>query len=199
MAPPSIGQIRSHPSNSSIPQVNPVSPRQSLFSGFKVSSPRPVQIIVTQSSEAIAILEGSQSQEEPLPISPRKSLKRALSSHISRVGSVLRGQSSPTCESPLESPIFAEVNTSSPSEIHASSMLSGDVAGPRFQPSPQVEPIGERTAGDPAVYSTITVCFRLDMFLVLRMNCELAATFILGLRHDSRTCLNQRCGQTFGA
>jgi hypothetical protein len=37
-----------------------------------------------------------------------------------------------------------------------------DVAGPRFQTRPEVEPIGERTAGDPAVYSNIAVCFFLN-------------------------------------
>ena len=147
-------QIRHLPSTSTIPQVDSSSPRQSsFFSGFKVSSPRPEQTTAVQASEATSMSEGLQSSNETPP--SRKSLKRALS----RVGSVLRGQSSPTCESPPESPMFTGVITSPPSATHESSTSFADVAGPRFQTSPQVEPIGERTAGDPAVYSNITVCF----------------------------------------
>ena len=145
-----------HPqSTSTIPQVDSISPRQSLFSGFKVSSPRPEQTIAVEAPEAIVMLEGLQSSDGRPP--SRKSLKRALSSQMSRVGSILRGQSSPTCESPLESPISAGA-VISPSATHESSMSLDDVAGPRFQTSPGVEPIGERTAGDPAVYSSIAVC-----------------------------------------
>ena len=138
-------------SSSTIPQVDSISRRQSFFSGFKVSYPRPEEITAVQAPEA---LEQS-SNERP---SSRKSLKRALSWQMSRVGNVLLGQSSPTCESP---PMTAEVVTSSPSATHESS-IDVDVAGPRFHTSPEVEPIGERTAGDPAVYSNITVCFFLN-------------------------------------
>ena len=80
---------------------------------------------------------------------------------MSRVGNVLLGQSSPTSESPLGSPMAAEVTTSPLPATHESS-VDVDVAGPRFQTSPEVEPIGERTAGDPAVYSDISVCFFLN-------------------------------------
>ena len=148
-----------HPqSTSTIPQVDPISRRQSFFSGLKVSYPRPEQTVAVQAPEAITTLE--QSSNEML--SSRKSLKRALS-YMSRVSSVL-GQSSPTCESSLESPVTAEVITSLPSATQESSMslVDVDVAGPRFQTSPEVEPIGERTAGDPAVYSNIVVCFSLN-------------------------------------
>ena len=146
-----------HPqSTSTIPQVDPISRRQSFFSGLKVSYPRPEQTVAVQAPEAITTLE--QSSNEML--SSRKSLKRALS-YMSRVSSVL-GQSSPTCESSLESPVTAEVITSLPSATQESSMSLVDVAGPRFQTSPEVEPIGERTAGDPAVYSNIVVCFSLN-------------------------------------
>ena len=150
-----------HPqSTSTIPQVDSISPRQSLFSGFKVSSPRPEQTVAVQAPEAIAMLEGLQSSNERP--SSRKSLKRPLSSQTC-VGSILHGQSSPTCESPPESPMSARVITSSPSATHESSMSLVDVAGPRFQTSPGVEPIGERTAGDPVVYSNIAVCFFLNI------------------------------------
>jgi hypothetical protein len=150
-----------HPqSTSTIPQVDSISRRQSFFSGFKVSYPRPEQSIAVQAPDAMS----EQSSNEKL--SSRKSLKRALSSQMSRVGSVLLGQSSPTCESesPLESPMAAEVINSLSSATHESSMSLDDVdvAGPRFKTSPEVEPIGERTAGDPAVYSNIAVCFFLN-------------------------------------
>jgi hypothetical protein len=58
----------------------------------------------------------------------------------------------------------AKIITSPPSATHESSMSLDDVdvAGPRFQTRPEVEPIGERTAGDPAVYSNIAVCFFLN-------------------------------------
>lgn len=155
-------QLRHIQSTSTIPQVDSVSPRQSsFFSGFKVSSPRPEQTIAVQDPEAIAMLEGPQSSNET-PTS-RKSLKRALSSQMSRVGNVLRGQSSPTCESPTELPMSTGVVTSSPSATHESSMSLADVAGPRFQISPQMEPTGERTAGDPAVYNNIAVCISLNI------------------------------------
>jgi hypothetical protein len=157
MAPTLTSQMRRRQSGSTIPQVDPISPRQSLFSGFKVPSP-----FEETAPESIPILERPQSPDQTPLILSRKSLKRALSSQISRVGSVLRGRSSPTCESP-ESPLFTGgVNISSPSAIQESSMSSDDVAGPRFQTTPRLEPIGERTAGDPAVYDNITVCFCLD-------------------------------------
>ena len=149
-----------HPqSTSTIPQVDSISRRQSFFSGLKVSYPRAEQTIAVQASEAITTSEQSSNEMQ----SSRKSLKRALSSQMSRVSSVLR-QSSPTCESPLELPMTPEVITSLPSATHESSMslVDVDVAGPRFQTSPEVEPTGERTAGDPAVYSNITVCFFLN-------------------------------------
>lgn len=149
-------QIQRPQSSSTIPQVDSISRRQSFFSGFKVSYPRPEQTTAVQTPEAITILEESSNER----LSSRISLKRALSSQMSRVGSVLIGQSSPTCESPpLESPMAAEVI---PSPSSATQESSVDVAGPRFQTSPEVEPIGERTAGDPAVYSNITVCFFLN-------------------------------------
>jgi hypothetical protein len=153
-------QMHHRQSTSTIPQVDSISPRQSFFPGFKVPSPRPEQTIAVQTPETIGMLEGLQSSNERPP--SRKSLKRALSSHMSRVGSVLRGQSPPNCESPLESPMSAGVIASPPSATHESSMSLVDVAGPRFQTRPGVEPIGERTAGDPAVYSNITVCFFLN-------------------------------------
>ena len=156
MAPLPTNQIRRHQSSSTITQVGSISPRQSLFSGFKVPSPRHEQTITP---DVTVILERPQSPDETPPTPSRKSLKRALSSQMSRVGGVLRGQSPPICESPPESPMFAGVDDSLPS---ASSMWSDDVAGPRFQSSPRVEPIDERTAGDPAVYSNITVCFCLN-------------------------------------
>ena len=136
------------PSTSTIPQVDSISRRQSFFSGFKVSYPLPEQTIAVQAPEVNATLEQS-SNERP---SSRRSLKRALS-RMSRVG-----QSPPTCESPFESSIAAEVITSPSSATHESS-VDVDVAGPRFQTRPEVEHIGERTAGDPAVYSNIAVCF----------------------------------------
>jgi hypothetical protein len=147
-----------HPqSTSTIPQVDSISSRQSFFSGFKVSYPRPEKANAVQAPEANSMLEQSSNER----LSSRKSFKRALSSQMSRVGSVL-GQSSP-CESEprLESPMAAEVINSLPSATHESSMslVDVDVAGPRFQTSPEVEPIGERTAGDPVVYSNIMVCF----------------------------------------
>ena len=147
-----------HPqSTSSIPQVDSITRRQSFFSSFKVAHARPEQIIDGQAPEAIAVSEQS-SNERP---SSRKSLKRALSSQMSRVSSVLLGQSSPTCESPLELPMAAEVTTPPPSATQESS-TDVDVGGPRFQTSHEVEPIGERTAGDPAVYSNIAVCYFLN-------------------------------------
>ena len=145
-------QMQHRQSTSTIPQIDSISPRQSFFSGLKVPSPRPEQTIAVQT---IGMLEGLQSSNDRPP--SRKSLKRALSSQMSRVGSVLRGQSSPTCESPLESPMSAGV-IASPSATHESSMSLADVAGPRFQISPGVEPLGERAAGDPAIYSNIAVC-----------------------------------------
>ena len=154
-------QIRHRQSTSTIPQVDSISPRQSsFFYGFKASSPRSEQTTAVQAPEEIATSEGLQSSNETMP--SRKSLKRALSSQLSRVGSVLRGQSSPTCESPLESPMSTGVITSPPSASHESSMSLVDVARPRLQTSPQVEPISERTAGDPSVYSNIAVCFFLS-------------------------------------
>jgi hypothetical protein len=168
-------QMQHRQSTSTIPQVDSISPKQSFFSGFKVSSPRPEQAFAVQAPEAIATLEGLQSSNERS--SSRKSLKRALSS---RVGSVLRRQSSPTCESPPESPMSTGVITSPPSATHESSMSLVDVAGPRFQTSPGVEPIGERTAGDPAVYSNIAVCFFFE-YKFLRLICGHPATFFLGL------------------
>jgi hypothetical protein len=153
-------QMRHSQSTSTIPQVDSISPRQSFFPSFRVSSPSPEQTTAVQTPEAIAMSEGLQSSNETLP--SRKSLKRALSSQMSRVSGVLRGQSSPTCESPPESPMFSAVITPPTSATHESSMSLVDIAGPRFQISPQGEPIGERTAGDPAVYSNIAVCFFLN-------------------------------------
>ena len=146
----------------SIPQVDSMSSRQSFFSSFKASYSRPEQTIAVQAPEATAILEQS-SNERP---SSRKSIKSALSSQMSWVGSVLLGQSSLTSESPLESSMAAEDTTSSPSAATHESSVDVDVTGPRFQTSPEVEPIGERTAGDPAVYSNITVCFFLNSSLL---------------------------------
>jgi hypothetical protein len=146
--------------SSTIPQVDSPSFRQSFFSGFKVSYSRPEQTFSVQAPEATDISEQSSNEKS----SSRKSLKRALSSQMSRVGTVLLGQSSPTCESSLESTMAAEVITSPSSATHESSMSLDDVdvAGPRFQTTPDVEPITERTAGDPAVYSNIPVCFFLN-------------------------------------
>ena len=146
--------------STTIPLVDSISRRQSYFSGFKVSYPRPEQTVAVQAAETIPILEQS-SNERP---SSRKSLKRALSSRMSRVGNVFLGQSPPSCGSSLESPMAAEVTTSPHSATPESSILlvDVDVAGPRFQTSPEEELLGERTAGDPAVYSNITVCFFLN-------------------------------------
>jgi len=139
---------------SNIPRANSASRRPSVFSGFKVPSPRPEQTIQAPDETAIDIHEGYQPQvETSRPGSSRKSLKRALSSQLSRVNSVLRGQPSHIHDSPPALPVSA---------THASSLSSDDVAGPRFQRTTPVEPVGERTAGDPAVYSNITVCFYLD-------------------------------------
>jgi hypothetical protein len=146
----------SRPSMFSIPQVDSMSPRQSFFASFKAPSPRPEQTITIQGPEetTVAILEGSQLPDGTAHKSRRKSLKRALSLQMSRVGSVFRGQppESPACNSPFESSVFAGVSTSPLS-------ATPDVAGPRFQKTPAIEPVDERTAGDPAVYSDITVCF----------------------------------------
>ena len=142
--------------STTIPLVDSISRRQSYFSGFKVSYPRPEQTVAVQAAETIPILEQS-SNERP---SSRKSLKRALSSRMSRVGNVFLGQSPPSCGS-SQSPMAAEVTTSPHSATPESSnlLVDVDVAGPRFQTSPEVEPLGERTAGDHAVYSNIAVCF----------------------------------------
>ena len=178
-------------STSTIPLVDSISPRKSYFSNFKVSYPRPEQSVAVQAPETIPMLEQSSSER----LSSRNSLKRALSSRMSRVGNALLGQSPPSCESPLELPMAAEVTTSPPSATHESSMPSVDIAGPRFQTSPEVEPIDERTAGDPAVYSDIAVCFLFfGMFFFKTDLWDNLAIFILGLRDDSRTSLNQRCG-----
>ena len=172
-------QLQHRQSTSTIPQVDSIYPRQSFFSGFKVSSPRPEQTIAVLAPEANATLEGLQSLNER-PTS-RKSLKRALSSQMSRVGSVLRGQASPTCESPPESPMSAGVIASLPSATHESSMSLVDVAGPRFQTSPGVESIGERTAGDPAVYSNIAVCFLNASFFYLKIDLWTPSNIHLGI------------------
>ena len=172
-------QMRHLQSTSNIPQIDSMSRRQSFFSGFKVSYSRPEQTIAVQAPEAIASLE-QPSNETP---SSRKSLKRALSFQRSRVGTVLFGKSSPTVtsESPLESPMAAEVIASPSSAIHESS-VDVDVAGPRFQTSPEVEPIGERTAGDPAVYSNIAVCFFLfECKKKLRLICGPLSNIRLGI------------------
>ena len=140
--------------------------QHSLFGGFKLPSPRPDQTMTVQTLEEteVVMLEGSQTPDESPPRSSRKSLRRALSSQLSRVSSMLRGQPPPVCDSPpglLGSPLFAEVNTSPVSDTHENSPSSDDVAGPRFQMTAPVEPV-ERTAGDPLIYSSITVCFFID-------------------------------------
>lgn len=151
MAPSSASQFRHRQSISNIPLADSLSRGQSFFAGFKVSSPRPEQTFVSQAPEEI--LEESPPPDETPPMSPRRSLKRALSSQMSRVNSIFRGQS---YDSPPQSPT---AGVSTPPATHEMSMSSDDIAGPRFQTTPPVEPVGDRTAGDYAVYSNITVYF----------------------------------------
>lgn len=148
MAPSAITLSRHGQSTSSVPQVDS---RRSIFAGFKVPSPRPDQIVTIQApgETEVSVLEETQFPDEMSPTSSRKSFKHSLSFQLSRVSSALRGQSSPVCDEFPESPLSPEV-------MHANSITSGDVAGPRFQRTAPVEPVGERTAGDPAVYSNIT-------------------------------------------
>ena len=137
----------------SIPRVDSLFRGQSLFAGFKVPSPRPEKTTVIQAHEetAIVVVEEPQSQDEMSPRSSRKSVKRAVSFQMSRVSSIFRGQPSfpGDSNSPPESPV-AGASTSPRSAV-------SDVGGPRFQTSPPIDPMDERTAGDPAVYNDITV------------------------------------------
>ncbi|KAF8806587.1 alpha/beta-hydrolase [Phlegmacium glaucopus] len=110
------------------------------FSRFVTDMAPPSPVRRRQSSSNIPLAQSVSRRPS------RKSLKRALSSQLSRVNSVLRGQPSPVHDSPPALPTSA---------THASSLLSDDVAGPRFQTS-SPEPVDERTAGDHAVYSNIT-------------------------------------------
>ena len=130
---------------------------------FSLLSPRPDQTMTVQTLEEteVVMLAGSQTPDESPPRSSRKSLIRALSSQLSRLSIVLRRQPPPVCNSPpglLGSPLFSEVNTPPVSDTHENSRSSDAVAGPHFQTTAPVEPV-ERTAGDPLIYSSITVCF----------------------------------------
>ena len=84
----------------------------------------------------------------PTTIASRKSLRRALSTQMTRAGTVLRRRATVT----------NLVQQGSPT---GGSSSSSDVAGPRFNghvhPVPGLE--GERAAGDPWVYHTISVSF----------------------------------------
>lgn len=140
------------------------SPQMSSFPGADVQK---VQTIDTMSpssqptaSEAIS---GSQDPADTttVPTLRRQSLRRALSSRLTRASSALRkrpasaGANLQTFEMPPPGSMPPLPRAASAGHT---STTSSDVGGPRFKASPPLQsPPGERTAGDPTIYADIQV------------------------------------------
>ncbi|KAF8161335.1 hypothetical protein B0H34DRAFT_796140 [Crassisporium funariophilum] len=144
-----------------------LSRRQSLFAGFKSSSPRCEQDNTAPplptDTVAVTVDSPKSMSFEPATVTrrtSRTSLTRAFSARLSYVGSVIRREPSPAArDPPLEKSTADTSDDGSSTPVnHQDSVASSDVGGPRFSvtsPTPTEHP-SERTAGESAVYANIT-------------------------------------------